>query len=130
MQSGRAVCRRPARRTDDRRCRLRSAMPIAIGLVVRQDQRRTLEGLLGLAAAFDPLFFDIPNHRCGAGALPSAIPVGRLRPQGAMALLTGHRAGTSRGLWPAAGFAVTFRTADNRMAGESHALCQPSPLQY
>lgn len=42
-------------------------MPIAIGLVVRQDQRRTLEGLLGLAAAFDPPFFDIPNHRCGAG---------------------------------------------------------------
>ena len=42
-------------------------MPIAIGLVVRQDQRRTLEGPLGLAAAFDPPFFDIPNHRCGAG---------------------------------------------------------------
>ena len=105
-------------------------MPIAIGLVVRQDQRRTLEGPLGLAATFDPPFFDIPNHRCGAGAIPSAMPVGRLRLQAAMTLLTGHRAGTSRGLWAAAGVTFTFRTADNRMAGESHALRKQSPLQH
>ena len=61
MQSGRAVCRRPARRTGV------SLMSIAIRLIVRKDQRRTLEGPLGLAFAFDPPFFDIPNHRCGAG---------------------------------------------------------------